>query len=63
MFGRKGNLLIPVAVVCLCLSLFLTRVDLGNGRVWVFFEGLLLGFAFALSVFRLITLAMTDSYD
>jgi hypothetical protein len=63
MLGKRQNLLIPIAVVCLCLSLFMTRVDLGSGRVWVFMEGLLLGFAFALSVFRIITLALTESYE
>lgn len=63
MLRQKGNLLLPIAMVSLCLSIFLTRMDFGNLRVLVFLEGLLLGFAFALSVFRLITQALTDSND
>ncbi len=63
MLGKKGNLLLPIAMVSLCLSLFLTRMDYGNVGGLVFLEGLLLGFAFALSVFRLITQALTDTHE
>jgi hypothetical protein len=55
MIIRDRRLLVPLAVLCIAISLFLHKVGGGNIPRSSFFEGLFLGLATALAVAGLIT--------
>ena len=54
MLAKNERLILPFAMVCLTVSILLGRLFADESRWMTFFEGLLLGLSFALSVFALI---------
>jgi hypothetical protein len=54
MLAKHERLILPIAMVCLTLSVLLGNLFADESRWVSFFEGLLLGLSFALSVFALI---------
>lgn len=63
MMLKNGRLLLPIALICLCLLLLLTRIDFGETRAVVFLEGIFPGLVFSLSVFRLVTILLSESHE
>jgi len=57
---KHSRFVLPLAMVCLTISIMLGRLFVGEIPYGAFFEGLFLGLAFALSVFALIRSALNS---
>ena len=51
---KNNRIVLPIAMVCLTVSILMEHLFSGGSRITLFVEGLLLGLSFALSVFALI---------
>ena len=60
MFLKNERTVLPIAMVCLTVSILLGHLFANESRWVTFFEGLLLGLSFALSVFALIRSALSN---
>lgn len=59
MLIKNDRMVLPIAMVCLTVSILLGHLFSDGSRWATFFEGLLLGLSFALSVFALIRSALS----
>jgi hypothetical protein len=62
MFPRNREVILPMSVTFLCISMLLHRWT-GESSWISFFEGVFLGMAFALSAFALIVGALARSHE
>ena len=62
MYPRNREVILPVSVAFLCISLLLHRWS--GSSSWInFFEGVFLGMALALAIFAFIMGALTRSHE
>jgi len=59
---KNKEIILPVSIAFLCISLLLHRMS--HGSSWMnFFEGVFLGMSLALAVFAIIVGALTRSHE